>query len=90
MSLSVLSNYVFGCSNFDTAFFPDCTKFCIVFLGYWIENLMRISKMCHFFIPSGFDTILSLTVTLCKNQSLENFFLQYSIQNVFLRFMTVF
>jgi len=30
-SLTVLSNCVFGSSNFDTAFLPDCTKFCNVF-----------------------------------------------------------
>jgi len=46
LSLTVLSNCVFGSSNFDTDFIPDCTKFCSVFSGYWIENLMRIPKMC--------------------------------------------
>jgi len=34
LSLTVLSNCVFGNSIFDTAFRPDCTKFCTVFLGY--------------------------------------------------------
>jgi len=33
-------------SIFDTAFLSDCTKFCSVFSGYWIGNLMRIPKMC--------------------------------------------
>jgi len=46
LSLTVLSNCVFGSSNLDTAFFPDCTKFCIIFPDYWMENLMRIPKMC--------------------------------------------
>jgi len=57
LSLSVLSNCVSGSSNFDTAFFIDCTKFCSDFLGYWIGNLMRIPKCfkrSHFFTPSGF------------------------------------
>jgi len=46
LSLTILSNCLSGSSNFVTAFFPDCTKFCSVFSGYWIENLMRIPKMC--------------------------------------------
>jgi len=29
--VSVLSNCVSGSSNFDTAFLPDCTKFCRFF-----------------------------------------------------------
>jgi len=33
-------------SNFDTAILPDCTKSPGVLSGYWIENLMRIQKMC--------------------------------------------
>jgi len=33
LSLPVLSNCVSGSSNYDTAFLPDCTKFCVV-LGY--------------------------------------------------------
>jgi len=37
---------IFGSSNFDTAFLPDCIKFCSVFSGCQIGNLMRISKMC--------------------------------------------
>jgi len=45
LCLIVLSNCISGSSNFDTTFLPDCTKFCSVFLGYWIGNLMRISKM---------------------------------------------
>jgi len=46
LSLTVFSNCVFGGSNFDTDFLPDCTKLCSVFLGFWIANLMRIPKMC--------------------------------------------
>jgi len=46
LSLTVLSNCVSVSSNFDTAFLPDCTKFCRLFLGYWIGNLMEIPKMC--------------------------------------------
>jgi len=41
-----LSNCVSGRSNFNTAFLPDCNKFCSVFSGYWIGNLMRIPKIC--------------------------------------------
>jgi len=29
-----------------TALFSLTTKFCSVFLGYWLQNLMRIPKMC--------------------------------------------
>jgi len=36
LSLTVLSNWVSGSSKFDTAFLLDCTKFCIMFSGYWI------------------------------------------------------
>jgi len=31
LSLTILSNCVSVSSNFDTAFLPDCTKFCSVF-----------------------------------------------------------
>jgi len=65
--LTVLSNCVSGSSNFDTAFLPDCTKFCNVLSGYWIGNLMGIPKM---FIKQSFSqvlhTIFSLTVKLCS------------------------
>jgi len=44
--LTVLSNCVSVSSNFDATFLSDCTKFCSVFLGYRIGNLMRIPKMC--------------------------------------------
>jgi len=40
LSLTVLSKCVSGNSNFDTAFLIDCTKYCSVFIGYWIGNLM--------------------------------------------------
>jgi len=30
LSMTVFSNCVSDSSNFDTAFFPDCTKFCNV------------------------------------------------------------
>jgi len=43
--LTVLSNCVSGSSNFDTAFFLTVQNFVVFFSGYWIENLMRISKM---------------------------------------------
>jgi len=42
--LTVLSNYVSDSSNFAIPFLPDCTKFCRVFSGYWIGNLMRFQK----------------------------------------------
>jgi len=42
LSQTVFSNCVSVSSKFDTPFLPDCTKFCNVFLGYWIKNLMRI------------------------------------------------
>jgi len=45
LSLTVLSKCVSGSSNFDTVFLIDCTKYCSVFIGYWIGNLMRIPKM---------------------------------------------
>jgi len=32
--LTVLLNCGSGSSNYDTPFFPDCTKFCTVFLGF--------------------------------------------------------
>jgi len=66
LSLTVLSNTIFGSSNFDTAFLPDCTKFCSVFSGYWIGNLINISKI---YLKQSFSHskwvlqgILSLTV----------------------------
>jgi len=66
LSLTVLSKCVSGSSNFDTAFLPDCTKFCSVFLGCWIGNLMRIPKMClklsFFYSKWDLQSILSLTV----------------------------
>jgi len=45
-SLTVLSNCGSGSSNFDTTFLLDCTKFCSVFSGHLIGNLIRITKMC--------------------------------------------
>jgi len=44
--LTVFTICVFGSSNFETTFLPDCTKFFSVFSGYRVGNLMRISKMC--------------------------------------------
>jgi len=32
-------------SSFDTAFLPDCTKFCTISSGFRIGNLMCIPKM---------------------------------------------
>jgi len=46
LCLTLLTNCVSGSSNFDTAFLTDCIKFCSVFSGYWIGNLIRIPKMC--------------------------------------------
>jgi len=64
--LTVLSNFISGSSNFDTAFLSDCTKFSTVFSGYWIGNLMRNSKMCLKKLVSYskwvLQAILSLTV----------------------------
>jgi len=34
LSLAILSNCVFDSSNFDTAFLPDCTKFCSISFCY--------------------------------------------------------
>jgi len=45
LSLIVLSNCVSGSSNCDTAFLTDCSTFCSVFSGYWIENLIRTPKI---------------------------------------------
>jgi len=57
---------VFGSSNFDTAFLPDCTKVCSVFSAYWIGNLMGIPKVCLKLSFSHYkwvlQAILSLTV----------------------------
>jgi len=44
-SLTVISNFVSGSSNFEIAFFPDCTKFLSFFQVYCIENLIRIPEM---------------------------------------------
>jgi len=44
--LTLSTNYIFGSSNFDTAFLPYRTKFCSVFLSYRIVDSMRILKMC--------------------------------------------
>jgi len=46
LSLTILSNCVSASSSFDFAFLPDYTIFFSVSLGYWIENLMAIQKMC--------------------------------------------
>jgi len=66
LSLTVILNCVSDSSNFDTAFLPDCTKFWNIFLGYWIENLMTIPKMClkQSFSHSKWvlQAVLSLTV----------------------------
>jgi len=74
---TVLSDCVFGCSNFDTAFLPDCTKFCSVFPGYWIEILKGIPKMCLKLSFSHskwvMEAILSLTVLSNCVSSFSNF-----------------
>jgi len=40
------SDCVSDSSNFHTAFLPDCTKCCTVFLNYYKVNLARIPKIC--------------------------------------------
>jgi len=66
LSSTVLSNCDSVSSNFETDFFPDCTKFCSAFSGYWIGNLTRIPKMCLKQLFSHYKwflhAILSLTV----------------------------
>jgi len=49
---------VSGSSIFDTAFLPDCTKFCSVFSDYRKENLIRISKICLKLLFSHFKWVL--------------------------------
>jgi len=43
--LTLLSNCGSGSLNYDTPLLPDCIKFLVFFLCYWIVNLMRISKV---------------------------------------------
>jgi len=64
--MTVPSNSISGSSNLDTAFLLDCIKSFSVFSGYWIVNLMRISKM---YLKRSFcyskwvlQSILSMTV----------------------------
>jgi len=68
LSLTVLSNCVSDSSNFDSTFFPNCTKFCSVFLRHWMGNLMRNPKLCLIILfchsKCILHAILSLTVTL--------------------------
>jgi len=90
--LTVLSNCVSFGSNFDTAFLPDFTKFCTVFSGYWIGNLMRISKMCFkqsiSYWKCVLPAIMSLTVlTNCVSGS-SNF--DIAPLPDFIKFCTVF
>jgi len=82
LSLTIFLNCVSLSSNCDTAFLPGCTTFCSVFLGYWIENLMRISKMClkQSFSHSNWviQAILSLTIlSNCVSVS-SNFWHRFS------------
>jgi len=44
LSLTVLSNCVSGSSNFDTAFPPDCTKFCNFFFRFFNRKFNEESK----------------------------------------------
>jgi len=44
LSLTVFSNCVSGRSNFDTAFLPDCTKFCRVFFWFLDRKFNEDSK----------------------------------------------
>jgi len=77
LSLTVLSNCVSGSSNFDTAFCPDCTKYCSVFSCCWIGNLIRIPKMClklsFSYSKWVLQAILSLTVLSNCVSSSSNF-----------------
>jgi len=59
LSVTILSNCVFGSLNFDTAFLTDCTKFCSVFLCHQIGNLMRIPKM---YLKQSFPQLTLCTV----------------------------
>jgi len=76
LSLTVISNCFSVSSNFDTVFLADFTKFCSIFLGYRIGNLMRIPKMCLKLLFSHskwvFSAILYLTVlSHCVSVSLN-------------------
>jgi len=44
--MTVFSNCVSVSSKFNISFLHDGTKFCSVFSGYRIENLIRMPKMC--------------------------------------------
>jgi len=68
-SLSVISNCVSGSSNFDTAFLPDCTKFCSVFSVYWIGIFKGIPKICLGLAISHSKWVLSaiLSLTVLSN-----------------------
>jgi len=59
LSLTVLSNCVSGSLNFDTAFFPDCIKFCIVFFVRLLdmkfyENSRNVLKTVILSLQVGF------------------------------------
>jgi len=96
LSLTVLSNCVSVSSNFDTAFLSYCTKFWSVFSGYWINNLIRILKMClkqSFSHSSGFYRWFCLWLSNCaqtlQKSEFRKDFLLYLIQNVFLESIKV-
>jgi len=61
--------YVSACSNFDTAFLPDCTKDCSLFSCYCIGNLIRIPKIClkQLFSYSKWVLQAILFLTVCSN-----------------------
>jgi len=56
--LTVLSNCIFVSSNFDTAFFPNCTKFCSVFSKLldrkFDEDSKNVLKTVIFSLQVGF------------------------------------
>jgi len=72
--LTVLSYSVSGCSNFDTAFLPDCIKFCSIFPGLdrkFSGDLKNVLKTVVFLLQV--QAILSLTVLLNCVSGSSNF-----------------
>jgi len=62
LSLTVLSNCVSGSSNFDTAFLPDCKKFCNAFFSLldrkFNEDFKNMLKTVIFSLQVGFKSDL--------------------------------
>jgi len=72
-SLTLLSNWLSGSSNFDIAFLTDCTRFFRVFLSYRIGNLMRIPKMCLELSFSQFNWVLQAILTIKLSNYAQKF-----------------